>query len=684
MPSAQGIRAGLAYVELYANSNPLVQGLNAASAKLKAFGQSISSLGLKMTAAGASIVTPILAATKDFADFGSKLNDMSARTGVSVEALSEIGYAAQLSGSSLEDVEAALRKMQRTVVSAGAGSQSAADALSTLGLNAQQLANLSPEDQFTEIAKRLNDIPDPTQKAAAAMGIFGKSGTQLLPLIGDMAALREEARRLGITMSAEDVAAADALGDAFDKIKAVLRSVATTIGSAVAPLLLEWADWLANIISGTRKWLSENRGLIVSALKIGAVVVAVGAGLVALGTIISTIGSVFGALATIITGAVGLITGTVSAAISIIGGIGTAFSVVASVVGTAVGFILTPVGALIVALVALGGYLIYASGIGGKVVDYLGDRFNDLKDAALQVFADIKDFALQSFEGIKDALAAGDIALAAKILWLSLQVAWKKGIAVLTKYWRDFTSSVDKIFTDAFYGLVLIGTDVFYDLQEAWALTTKFFADLLDDFIGFFYKAWNEAVGWLAKKIAYLASFFDESFDLDAVTREIDNETTRLNRARETQDKGAADARNKAIAEIEQERNATIAEINKEADAVDAAREKSDFDAIGKAEEELSQARKEWADALAQAKSERENAEQPTVEKAKDNIRGSLPELETAQSKLDVFGTFNATAAASLGFGNSATERTAKATEETARNTKRMLQKMDEDELTFD
>lgn len=683
MPSAQGIRAGLAYVELYADSNQLVRGLNTASAKLKAFGQSISGLGLKLSAIGAGIVTPILAAVKDFADFGDSLEKMSQRTGVSAEALSEIGYAAKQSGAELEDVEAGLRRMQRVVAEAGAGSTAAAEALGKIGLSAEQLKQLSPEEQFDAIAQRLNAITDPTQRAAAAMDIFGKSGTRLLPMIDDLDALRDEAQRLGVTMSNDDARAAAALTEAMNQIRAVLRSVAAAIGSAVAPLLMEWAGWLTKLITGTRQWLKQNQGLIVSALKIGAVIFGVGATLVALGAIISSIGAVFGALASIITGGIGLITGTISMAITIVGGIGTAFSAVAGVVSAAVGFILTPVGALIVGLVALAGFLIYVSGIGGKVIDYLGDRFNELKDAAMDVFGQIKDFAVGSFQGIKDALAAGDVALAAKILWLSLQVAWKKGIAILTKYWTDFTSSVDRIFTDAFYGLVLIATDIFYDLQETWAVTTKFFSDTLDNFIGFFYKVWNEAVGWLAKKIAYLASFFDDSFDLDAVTKDIDAETTRLNRQRDDKDNGASAARDRAIGDIERERGATIDAINKEADGVDAARQKSDMDAIGKAEEELNQARKEWADALVQAKNEREAAEQPAVD-TKERIHAALPEVQTAQSKLDVFGTFNATAAASLGFGSTANERTAKATEETARNTKLMLKKMDDDALTFE
>ena len=75
------------------------------------------------------------------------------------------------------------------------------------------------------------------QRNTSAMRIFGRSGTQLLPMLGDLAALRAEARRLGVTMSTQDAKAAADLNDDLDRLKATLRSVAITLGSALVPLL---------------------------------------------------------------------------------------------------------------------------------------------------------------------------------------------------------------------------------------------------------------------------------------------------------------------------------------------------------------------------------------------------------------------------------------------------------------
>ena len=60
--NAGSIRAGRAFVELFADDRKLVRGLRRASAKLKAFGAGVSNLGLKMAGLGAAAVAPILAA----------------------------------------------------------------------------------------------------------------------------------------------------------------------------------------------------------------------------------------------------------------------------------------------------------------------------------------------------------------------------------------------------------------------------------------------------------------------------------------------------------------------------------------------------------------------------------------------------------------------------------------------
>jgi hypothetical protein len=82
---AQAIRAGSAYVEL-ALRDKLSAGLDAAGRKLKSWGAGITSIGVRVAAVGGGITAVFGAALSHFIETGSALNDMSDRTGVSVEA----------------------------------------------------------------------------------------------------------------------------------------------------------------------------------------------------------------------------------------------------------------------------------------------------------------------------------------------------------------------------------------------------------------------------------------------------------------------------------------------------------------------------------------------------------------------------------------------------------------------
>src|SRR5690554_1644585 len=122
MANTQGIKAGRAFVELFADDSRLVRGLRAAEAKLKAFGQSVMRMGAVIGGLGSAVTAPMLAAVKVFESAGGAMNDLSQRTGVPVETLSELGYAAERSGSDINALGNALFRMRRRVANAATSS----------------------------------------------------------------------------------------------------------------------------------------------------------------------------------------------------------------------------------------------------------------------------------------------------------------------------------------------------------------------------------------------------------------------------------------------------------------------------------------------------------------------------------------------------------------------------------
>lgn len=405
MPASGAIRAGRAYVEIFGEDSKLQRVLKANEKRLKNWGKNVAAIGAGVFAAGSAVLTPLIAATKVFDSVGSQLLDISGRTGASVEALSSLGYAAEQSGSSLEELEGGLKKQSKFLTEAAAGGKEQNEVLQRLGLTIGNLAKLSPEDQFRLIGQRLNAIQNPAAKAATAMQIFGKSGANLLPVIADLANLEKRAQQLGLIVSTEDAQNADKLGDAWTDLKLVGKALVFQVGAALAPIMTTIVNAAAEAASKFIAWVRANRELIVTVSKVAAVVAAVGAGLVVVGAVISGLGAVLGAI---------------SAAV-------VAFGSVLAAIGAGLAFLISPIGLAIAGLTALTVWFFTATETGRQAVGYLVDAFSQLAT-----------FVGKTFKGIKDALTAGDISLAAEVLWASLRVAWLTGTNFLRGYWESF------------------------------------------------------------------------------------------------------------------------------------------------------------------------------------------------------------------------------------------------------
>lgn len=189
-----------------------------------------------------------------FADATGAIGDTAERTGISRERFQELSFAAKLSGSSADTLAGALQKMQINIGAATAGSKELKEMFKGLGINIKDASGKvkSSDALFDTFVDRISKIKDPSLQAQAAVKIFGKSATELLPLIrGGGAGLKEmsaEARRLGVVISEDAVREGEAFGDTLDTIHAALGGVGNTIGSALVPQLNKLGSHLIETI----------------------------------------------------------------------------------------------------------------------------------------------------------------------------------------------------------------------------------------------------------------------------------------------------------------------------------------------------------------------------------------------------------------------------------------------------
>lgn len=257
-----------AYVEISARMDRMEADLKAAQSKFTAatdkMQKSASGLGATMTnlrsiyagiaaIVGGVMVQSIGKAITSTADYLDQLDEMSIKTGVSVETLTSLELAAKNNGVSMQQLAVSIRMMYRSMNEAAGGSKEAAEAYKRLGVEVKDSAgNLkSGNEAFLEIAGAIAEIKNPAERSAMAMKVFGRAGAEMLPMLeGGREALEkyiESAQKLGLVHTAEQAKHAAAFNDALATMTERLRTLKE---KAVMPLL-EPLTKLFSMLSGT-------------------------------------------------------------------------------------------------------------------------------------------------------------------------------------------------------------------------------------------------------------------------------------------------------------------------------------------------------------------------------------------------------------------------------------------------
>jgi len=454
-------------------------------------------------------------------------------------------------------------------------------------------ADLDRQEQFKKLADSIGQISDPTKKAAIAMTLFGRTGTNLLPMFAQgskgIEALQQQARALGLTMSAQDAKAAEEFTDAMDSLWKAVKMGVFQVGAALAPALKQLAGILTSIAVKAKSWMEANRAVVVSIAKVAAMVVAGGIALAALGTAISLAGTVLGGLATVLS------------------------------------FVLSPLGLVIAAVVALGAVLASTTDLGGKAVEWLGKAFGWFKNAAVTAISAVV-FAVKNWRQVLEYAAVAGVLnivrFASQVKHFFVEVI----PSTLKWFWQNWRD----IFTTMWNFTETVVTNIGRNLKALW-----------DAIVGL-----AQGKGWHFEWTPLLEGF-------ESAIKEMPNIAARQIGPLETELQSRVDALGEQLAKDWQAHDAEF-------------REKLGGSPLGKI--------------LGLAGAVEIKA--PDLSGLQDAAELGGLELSQQAAKVGVTGTFNAAALLGLQSGG-ADERTAKATEETAKNTKKLLDEARQGGLTF-
>jgi hypothetical protein len=197
-----------------------------------------------------------LAFTMQWAEQADKLAKDSAKLDVPIDQLQRMKFAADRSGVSADSLGQSFREMNKRVTEGRANEQSPiAKVAKEIGLSLDDISQMEPEKRFGAIADALSTIEDPAIRVTAAQQFFGKSASDLGPLLAEgsdgIRALGDEAERLGMVMSADTAAAAEELQDKITNLKARASGLGSELATVLVPVLGDVAD-------RTSDWIEEN------------------------------------------------------------------------------------------------------------------------------------------------------------------------------------------------------------------------------------------------------------------------------------------------------------------------------------------------------------------------------------------------------------------------------------------
>lgn len=227
-------------------ANRMQAGLDAAKGAITALA-SVATVGL------------LAALVKGAIDAADNLRDMSQKTGIAVEELNGLGFAAGQAGGNLESMVSAAGKLNKSITDAAGGGKDTSAAFKALGIDVEGAnGELKKADVvMAEIADRFAEFSDGPEKTAIAVALLSKAGADMIPVLNDGGeALREntEYAKQYSGMTTELANMSDEFNDTMGKLNLQQASFGNLLAEAVLPAVNAVASEILGATENSNKF----------------------------------------------------------------------------------------------------------------------------------------------------------------------------------------------------------------------------------------------------------------------------------------------------------------------------------------------------------------------------------------------------------------------------------------------
>ncbi len=279
-------------IDKWIKDNPLEKANAKAAAAAKKAANEMTKhwkdMGKAQLAIGAAITVAMGKMIESFTETGSELKNLSIATGITVEHLAGLKYAAEQNGTTLKVVTTAIKRMSNSVIELDKGSAKATDGFARLGLSIADVRGLNPDQLFIKVAAGLSQMGSQTEKIGVLtelFGVIGQSALQLVPLLSmsadELQAMIDKGAKASGWTEVMATLARD-LGREFNTLATATGGLVNEFVSAFAPVLKDAIKIISGVVGWVRDWIKENPDL---SKTLGVVAIAIGGVATAIGTL---------------------------------------------------------------------------------------------------------------------------------------------------------------------------------------------------------------------------------------------------------------------------------------------------------------------------------------------------------------------------------------------------------------